>query len=509
MDELARLFLRVTAQCDRSCTTNGPADTRLSLVRDNVRDFKVVRSAVRNSMVMTLRPVSRQTDRSDFLARLKRGVRLNADFGATVGSLADELMKRLSAERVLIAARECNGARAFLWSVGHTEVGRPPLVERSELSPLDACIYFFEAPASWGAIRCPAPRDETFAIVSGGPRTKGIDASPDFIPDEFAALHLQRACLAVTMTVGSEWECRLFVMDANVSRPRAALRLVARVAHELSPLVYNVYLFHRLRAQAVAEERAVLARALHDHLIQSLISAEMRIHAVRRHWSESGATELLNVERVLHEEILGVRDLMQRIKPIHLTAEELLEYLEDHVQKFAVDTGIAAAFQSDVRHMALPEPMCTEVARLIREALSNVRKHSGARNVIVRLTESSARWCLVVEDDGRGLGALANPDGVSGSRRALRFPSPAAIKECVRALHGELKLKSAAGGGLRLEISFNAQGAAVEGAGSQKAANDAAAPRHVSPIITALAATADARLRQPAGYGKEGRSHVQ
>jgi signal transduction histidine kinase len=446
-------------------------------------------------------PVSR----FDFLARLKRSVQLTADLGDTLRLLADELMRRLSADRVLIAVRQSDRARAFLWSVERAEMGGPALLERSELSSVDAGQYLFEAPPSWVAIRRPAPLDDV-VILKGAGHTKDIEASADFIPEEFSARHLRGACLAVTFAVGSEWECRLFVLNANVPRPRAALRFVVRAAHELGPTVHNVYLFHQLRAQAVAEERAVLARALHDHLIQSLISAEMRIHAVRRHWSDAAAAELLNVERILHEEILGVRDLMQRIKPIHLQAEELLEYLDDHVQKFAVDTGIAAAFQSDVRHMALPEPMCTEVARLVREALSNVRKHSGARNIIVSLTENAARWCLVIEDDGRGLGAHVTPGSVPGSR-ARRLPSLATIKECVRSLRGELRLQSAAGGGLCLQISFVAPSAAVEGSAAQKSANDTAHPR-VSPMMTALAATVDAS-RHPAGYGKEGRSHVQ
>ena len=467
------------------------------------------RQSDRGSATGTRRPVCPQ---SDFLVGLKHSVRLNADLGATVRSLADEVMKRLSADRVLIAAREADGGRACLWSVGRTSGDGQLLLERAELSPRDARVYFFEAPPSWGAIRRPAARDtESFAVVvSGGARAKCIDAPPDFIPERFATLHLRRACLAVSVAFGPEWECRLFVLDADVSRFKAALRFVRSVANELSPVLHNVYVSHRLQVQAVAEERAALARALHDNLIQSLIGAEMRIHAIRRHWPEAAATELLSVERILHEEILGVRDLMQRIKPIHLTAEELLEFLEDHVQKFAVDTGIGATFQSDVRHLALPAPMCTEVARVVLEALSNVRKHSGASNVVVRLTEDACQWRLVVEDDGRGLRARVAPGGASRSRGLPRFPSPTAIKECVRSLDGELKLQSAAGGGLRLEITFAAGGAA-EASAPQKAASDTAGPHHISPMMTALAATVDARFRQRVGHGSEEgrRSHVQ
>src|SRR4051812_26343384 len=105
-------------------------------------------------------PVSR----FDFLARLKRSVQLTADLGDTLRLLADELMRRLSADRVLIAVRQSDRARAFLWSVERAEMGGPALLERSELSSVDAGQYLFEAPPSWVAIRRPAPLDDVVIL---------------------------------------------------------------------------------------------------------------------------------------------------------------------------------------------------------------------------------------------------------------------------------------------------------------------------------------------------------
>lgn len=440
----------------------------------------------------------RRRSEADLVVRMMRNVRLDAGLRETIQALADDLVRVLSASRILIAAQETDGDRAFLWAVEPASQDLKASLKLSELGVVERESYFFAAPPCWCAVRRGRFEEmDPFEIVCNdaeGERRRQPPSS--FIPDRFAALHRCRSCLAVSFEFGSEWACRLFVLDAQLDRHQEdTLRLVRRVVRELSPAVYNVYLFHRLQTRAAAMERATLARALHDGLIQSLISAEMRVHAVRRRLTEEvAAAELLRIEKILHEEVLGVRDLMQRIKPIHLEAEELLEFLADHVQKFGSDIGIRASFSADVRHVSLPASMCTEVARVVQEALSNVRKHSGAGNVFVHLSEAENRWLLVIEDDGRGLGPiLTGAEPLNGA--PLRYPSPAVIKECVRSLDGELKLRSAAVGGLRLEISFPGRATAEEAPLRQERTREQMAS--VSPTLHDGAALVNALVARP------------
>jgi signal transduction histidine kinase len=438
----------------------------------------------------------RRRSETDLVVRMMRKVRLDAGLRDTVQALADDLIRVLSARRILIAARETNGGRAFLWTVPHTSQDSKASLQLSEIAAVERESYFFAAPPSWCAVRRGRFGEaDPFEIVCNDGEGEKLRQVPSrFIPHRFAALHQCRSCLTVSFEFGSEWTCRLFVLDAKLDRHQeGTLRLVRHVVRELSPAVYNVYLFHRLQTRAAATERATLARELHDGLIQSLISAEMRVHAVRRRLTEdSAAAELLRIEKILHEEVLGVRDLMQRIKPIHLETGELLEFLADHVQKFGSDTGIKATFSADVQHVSLPPPKCTEVARVVQEALSNVRKHSGAGSVSVHLSEAGHRWSLVIEDDGRGLGAIV----VGGA--PLRYPSPAVIKECVRSLDGELRLRSASGGGLRLEISFAGPATADETPLKQERTRKKMA--RVSPILHDGASLAKALVAGPAAH---------
>ena len=404
----------------------------------------------------------RRRREAELVVRLLRHVRTDSGLRGTVEGLADDLLSVLSASRILLAARETTSGGAFLWTAERAPQAAKARLQSASLGPSAQESYFFEAPPTWCAFRRRGAREqhqfETISISGGGERLRHEKSS--FVPKSFAFSHPCRSCLGVDFEFGFEWTCRLFVLDAKPDRHlEDTLRLVRGLADELTPAFHNVYLVHHSQTRAAAIERASLARALHDDLIQSLIAAEMRVHAAFRRaveGSQNSAAELLLIEKLLHQEVLGVRDLMRRIKPIHLEGDELCDFVADCVQKFEGDTGIRASFFADVTQVSLSAPMCTEVARIVQEALSNVRKHSGARSVCVRVQEADHRWRLVIEDDGRGLAAV--PAGVHGEGAALGHHSPTVIKECVRSLGGELKLLPAAGGGLRLEISFSAYG---------------------------------------------------
>jgi signal transduction histidine kinase len=94
--------------------------------------------------------------------------------------------------------------------------------------------------------------------------------------------------------------------------------------------------------------------------------------------------------------------------------------------------------------------VCRELARIVQEALQNVRKHSQARNVFVRLERAPSGWRLVVDDDGQGFAAFSGT--LTQSELDEGRKGPYVIKERVRALGGELTIATSAGGGSRLEI---------------------------------------------------------
>jgi signal transduction histidine kinase len=397
-------------------------------------------------------------EEADLLVRMIRKIQVTAGLKHTLEGLAGELLDVLGSKRVLLAVREPTSARTLLWTADARAAAGAPTLRSAILSDSERDVYLFDAPVHWHA------RDRR----SRGPG--GFDVGS-------LAEHLGcRSFLAVPFAGRSQWSGRLFVLDPQVAshRRKATVRMVTRVVNEIGPVVLAVHQLRRQHARATESERANFARALHDGPIQSLVGVEMRLDALNRRLSSESAwisAELSRLREVVRQELLSTRDLMQRLRPVHVEAEDLLESLADHVAKFTLDTGIEARFFARAKDLAFRPGMPTEVLRIVREALINVRKHSGARNVTVNLVEAAAAWSLTIEDDGRGLSGREKQAGFDGTAQDGNSPfgcsSPAVIKESVKALDGTLAVRSSPSGGLRLEINFPAYPARREPAAAK------------------------------------------
>jgi two-component system nitrate/nitrite sensor histidine kinase NarX len=93
-----------------------------------------------------------------------------------------------------------------------------------------------------------------------------------------------------------------------------------------------------------------------------------------------------------------------------------------------------------------------EIVRIVQEALANVRRHSQARNVLVRLTADGGTCSLVVEDDGLGFEFEGR---LSGRELDERRIGPAIIKERARIAGALLAVDSTRGAGARVELTFS------------------------------------------------------
>ena len=256
------------------------------------------------------------------------------------------------------------------------------------------------------------------------------------------------AYTAVRLQVAT-WDACLFLFDA-ASADEASLRFLHRLAVQVAPALHSHYLMARDRAHIGAVERARLARELHDGLIQSLIGLEMQLDALRRRAAASHeADELQTIQARLHDSILDTRDLMAHLKTPRIGGGGLIDELLVLVERFRHDTGIDARLICSVDEIDCPSHTAQELARIVQEALVNVRKHAAASHVVVRLGRDEERWQLSIDDDGRGFafsGRLSQDD-LDRQRRG-----PVVIKERVRAIGGELSVESEPGQGSRLSI---------------------------------------------------------
>ena len=224
---------------------------------------------------------------------------------------------------------------------------------------------------------------------------------------------------------GGDWGGRLVLVDSESEGPREeSLRFAQRVVRELGGVVQSRFVLGRMRARIGAMERARIARELHDGTIQSLVAVEMEVNVVRRRADQAGlalAADLARVQGLLRSEMLELRDTMERLKPIEITPEQLVGFLDTTVARFGRDSGIRAIFDCAVEDVDLAARVCREIGRIVQEALQNVRKHSHAQEVLVRFGRAPSGWRLVVDDDGQGFpfdGTLSHV----GARRGPQGP---------------------------------------------------------------------------------------
>ena len=235
---------------------------------------------------------------------------------------------------------------------------------------------------------------------------------------------------------------------------KAPLHFLQRSVKHLIPAIYSIDINDRLRSEAGAAERARLGRELHDGVVQSLFGLEMQTYLLRnaaRDYPTIG-DELQQMQQTIHEQLQQLREMVQRSRTIEVTSDRLLDFLSSATSKFANDTYISAHFESNVApgtSVDLAEGDCRELARIAHEAMVNVRKHSRAKAMLIRLMDEPSCIRLTMEDDGRGLGFQGR---LNLSELDAAQAGPAVIKDCVRALGAELYIESHSWKGTRIEV---------------------------------------------------------
>lgn len=365
--------------------------------------------------------------------------------------------KLMSARCVVVVAQDLRNGKDFVCVLAEPDAGGKRLQIR-QLDPEERNQYLFETPeGSWHAsLRAGEEHSEIHCLV--------LDAEGRLIPDQpfsFAGAFFLRerhsAIFAVDCGVPGEWKGRVFVLDSESGvSPAVDLGFLQSLVWEAIPSLYSFYILRWVRSQARADERLHIAHEIHDGLLQSLIGAEMQVEALRRRASGSSpalAGELGRIQEILHREILGTRGVMENLKLKEMSPGRLLEVASEMVSNFQRETGIAANFVCDGGKIDLPPYVCRQLASILQEGLTNVRKHSGARNVLVRLALDGDVWKLTIVDDGRGFKV---PDWLADAGNAPSV-APTVIRERARRIGAEFDFASSPERGSWVEVRLRQQ----------------------------------------------------
>ena len=201
--------------------------------------------------------------------------------------------------------------------------------------------------------------------------------------------------------------------------------------------------------RATAEERARLAREIHDGMSQELWYAKLKqsrlaaLDELPEHARQLADEVAAAIEAALSE----ARQAILALRPSEGAsfAQVVHRYVEDFADRF----GIPADVEADGIGERLPSRHQAELLRILQEALTNVRRHADATRVRVRLeaTESGAR--LQVADNGRGF----DVGQAASSRYGLR-----SMRERAGIIGAQLRIESATSDGTRVTVEIPLEG---------------------------------------------------
>ena len=242
---------------------------------------------------------------------------------------------------------------------------------------------------------------------------------------------------------------------ADLSRPGANLKLtetpagpeeVARLHHAFVRMLERLEA-ERRRASSAAldaqeEERARIARDLHDEVNQSLTGLLLRLEAMREKAPPELAGALAEVRTLANQALQELLALARQLRPTALDDLGLKAALAGHVAAVGRQSGIETSFESEGDIASVPQDVQVVAYRVAQEALSNAVRHSGAAHLNVRLEREDGSVELSVADDGRGF----------TFEQASRGLGLAGMRERALLVNGELQVESRPQVGTRLRL---------------------------------------------------------
>lgn len=217
------------------------------------------------------------------------------------------------------------------------------------------------------------------------------------------------------------------------------------------------------RQAGITSERERWARDIHDTIAQSLTGLvmlgqraqrELAAAAPRPSGPSSPLSETLHLlEDTAREALAETRSLVAATAPVDLGAG-ITAALERLGARFERETGVAVGVVAppDTAQAKRPSPRDSDVVllRCAQEALANVRKHSAASAVEMRLTETAGHVSLTIRDDGRGFDATQPLAGFGLN----------GMRERVSLVGGHVDIESLVGDGTIVSVTLPDVGAA-------------------------------------------------
>jgi signal transduction histidine kinase len=205
------------------------------------------------------------------------------------------------------------------------------------------------------------------------------------------------------------------------------------------------------RTAAEKKIRSLMARELHDRVAQTLTAMLVDVEKFKAQpvaWDDV-LREMDTIQSSTREVLSSLRQLLYDLRDESSVGDSFVGAVRDLLARFTEKTRIEATVVVQREWPALLTPAAAlNLYRIVEEALANVRMHSGASSVGVRLEEArDGQLAMVIDDNGRGVDGNAQIPGLG----------TVGMKERALLIGGQLKVSSEDGGGTTVRVAFPKQ----------------------------------------------------
>jgi nitrate/nitrite-specific signal transduction histidine kinase len=228
------------------------------------------------------------------------------------------------------------------------------------------------------------------------------------------------------------------------------VQLLESLGHHVAVSIENAQLYWQLRSMAALEERDRLARELHDHLAQALgymnVKASIIDDLLGRGQFDNARENLDELKTAAKITYTDVREAIFNLRTDVTTQASFLAALQDYLEEYRTTYKINVHLEAQDEVVEFTSEVASQVLRIIQEALTNVRKHAGASQVLIHCQKEGSLVAISIQDDGRGF-SLERSAGERRQSYGLQI-----MKERAESVGGSLELYSQPGKGTRVTI---------------------------------------------------------
>lgn len=252
-------------------------------------------------------------------------------------------------------------------------------------------------------------------------------------------------------------ECRVWFAAGRFPLPDEFSQLLYNLGRNIAMALERIDLHAESARLSRMRERTHLANELHDSLAQTIAGLRFRVRALddvlrQRDW-QAAWEQMKTLENLLAEANAELLSLIRYFRA-PIDPGGLRPAIQAVVERFRSQSGIALFFQDQWGEVEIPEKWQLEIVRIIQEALTNIRKHSRARNARVLLgVHREGRYTALVEDDGDGFVAADSADSATPADSAARI-GLSVMAQRAQSIGADFQIDSEPGEGTRILLSF-------------------------------------------------------